>query len=207
MLRFRLALMLTLVSSPACAEPHQATASHTSALGFTVTLPDAWVALDPATSPKDLAELEADERFSGLDSAVFTSALERVQSGEFEFFFRRPFEGFAQNVAVRERSLNIPADAEALSRECEAIPSNLRKAYGRDVSQPTCDMRSVAGHPATYIEIEGPLPGTLNLQYQVQRSEGQVLAITATVLAANLPAIRDEFESIVRSIRLHSPAP
>jgi hypothetical protein len=199
--------MLALLPSPACADKQQAASStHTSALGFTVTFPNAWVALELASSPRDLAELEADDRFSGLDPAVFTSALEKVQSGEFEFFFRRPFEGFAQNIAVRKRHLNIPADAEALSKECKAIPSNLRKAYGRDVSQPTCELRSVAGHRATYIEVAGPLPETLNLQYQVQWSEGQVLAITATVLAANLPGIRDEFEPIVRSMRLRSTA-
>jgi hypothetical protein len=203
-----LALILALLSPATYAEPGQsAEARHTSALGFSVILPAAWVPLDPVTSPTDLDELKRDGRFSELDPDVFASALQKVQSGEFEFFFRQPFEGFAQNIAVRERNLNIPRDADALSKECKALPSTLRHTYDRDISPPTCQLRSVAGRPASYIEIEGPVPETLNLQYQVQRTEGRVLAITATVLSASLPSIRDEFESIVRSMRITSSAP
>jgi len=203
-----LALMFALLPPAACAEPEQeAQSRHTSTLGFSVILPQDWVALDPSSSRTDRDQLEADGRFSGLDRSLLNSALQKVRSGEFEFFFRRPFEGFAQNIAVRKRNLDLPADAQALSLQCTALPSSLRQSYGRDISPPKCDLRSVAGHTATYIEIEGPLPQTVNLQYQVQLSKGHVLAITASVLAANLPAVRDEFESIVHSMRIGSDAP
>ena len=96
----------------------------------------------------------------------------------------------------------MPPDAKALSEQCAAIPDALSQGFGREVSAPICELRTVAGHHATYVQTEGPMSGTAILQYQIQLSQQDVLAMTATVLARDLASMRAEFDSIVNSLRL-----
>lgn len=196
----RLLLLLALLSALARAEPAAESSSpYQSRFGFTATLPAAWEVLDPGA--RDPREFQNDPRFAGFDRRIMSSALEQIRSGRYEFLFRRPFDDFTQNIAIRLRQLTLPVGAEALSKECAGIPATFRQSFGREIAPPACEIRSVGGLHATYLEMEGPAPGTAILQYQIQRSRSEVLAFTATILTRNLPTIRYELDSFVRSMR------
>jgi hypothetical protein len=196
------AVLLVLVAT-ACA--HRApdpepVARFESRFGFALAIPADWVALDPSKDPGKLEQIRADLSGSGVDPALLDAALEKVKSGRVEFLFRQPFQRFTQNISISARTGMVPASDEAVARMCAQGPKALREAYKREIAEPICRLGSVDGQPALYLELEGPIPGTHNLQYQVQRAPGSVVMVTASVMSENLEALRPEFESIVQSM-------
>lgn len=173
---------------------------HTSRLGLSFELAPDWHRLDPALVPQDPAELAADPRFAGVDPRTFLAAVRRVESGHYDFYFRAPEHGFAENMAISRRSLTLPSDGSEVQSRCESLPAMLSKRYGRGVAPARCGVRSVDGRVANYVEVEGPIPGTWNLQCQIQASHGVAVSILATVWSSNLESMRSEFDALLESL-------
>lgn len=174
---------------------------HTSRLGFSFQLAPDWHRLDPAAVPRDPAELAADPRFAGVDPRAFLAAVKKVESGHYEFYFRAPERGFAENITISRRSLTLPSDGDEVQSRCESLPGMLSKRYGREVAPARCGVRSVDGRVGNCVEVEGPVPGTWNLQCQIQASEGVAVSILATVWSSNLESMRTELDALLESLR------
>jgi hypothetical protein len=142
------------------------------------------------------------QALSNIDSETLRTALDRIRTGEYEYCFRRsPSKGFAENLTIRRRTLRIDGDPELIRQQCEGVPESFARAYGRPVSVSSCELRTVAGRPASYLELEGAIAGTWILQYQIRESPETAIAVTATVRSDGLLATRPEFESIIKSLR------
>ena len=73
--------------------------------------------------------------------------------------------------------------------------------FGRPIGLDDCELRAVVGRPSLYLAFDGALAGTKTVQYQVQRSAGETLILTATAKTSNVPRMLGEFEAMVASIR------
>lgn len=168
---------------------------------FTFTLPPGWHRLDPTSVPRDASAFSSDPRFAGMDPAAFLRAVKKVEAGDFDFYFRTPERGFAENIAVARQRSTVPSDLAEVEARCQSLPSMLRRRYARDVLPARCKIRRVDGRVANTIEVEGPIPGTWNLQGQIQASRGTTVSILATVWGERLSEARKEFDAILDSFR------
>jgi len=173
-----------------------------SRVGFTVTLPANWFALDPSIVSEASVNAESHPALSNVDPADLRVALDRIRSGEYEYCFREsPSKGFAENLTIRRRTLRIVDDPKLMRQQCEGVPASFARAFGRPVVVSTCELRTVAERPATYLEVEGAHEGTWSLQYQIRESPETAIALTATVRIENLTTARSELERIMTSLR------
>ncbi len=169
-----------------------------SRLGFELDLEPGWKHVDPDASEYALL---GHPNLEGVDPRFLRTMVEQLNAGAFELLIRTPVGSMAQNVAIRARTVALPTRLSTLLDICEALPRDLEPKFGRRLPPPSCEYRTVAGLRATYIEIEGAIAGTTNLQYQIQRTPDVVVAITATAIDSQVDVIRREFEAMVRSIR------
>jgi hypothetical protein len=188
---------LLVVPPVSAADP---TTEFRSRLGFTLTLPPNWWPLAADIVSEKSEGAEEHRELAELDPETLRVALGRIRSGEYEYCFRQSFsDGFAENLTIRRRELRIVDDPEQFREQCKSVPESFGRAYGRPVTVSACELRTVAGRPASYLELEGAVEGTRVLQYQVRESSGTAIALTATLRENQLPETRSEFESIVRS--------
>ena len=169
-----------------------------SALGY--TLSPTWHRLDPAAVPRDAASLAADPRFAGADPGAFLRAVARVESGDYEFFFRPPVRGFAENVAISRERSSLTADASEIDRRCKSLPEMVARRYGRPVKPARCEVRQLNGRLLNTIEVEGPIEGTWNLQAQIEESPERSASVLMTVWADHLDWARGELEEILQTV-------
>ena len=183
-----------------------AAGDYRSGFGFGITVPDAYLVLtaeEVASSADVFLDEEADDAYGGIPSAVRREIFQRVQSGEIEIFYRTEdvdFD-FVDNVNVMVQKALIPSSDAQLAEVCRILPGEFSRMFGRPVGLDDCELRAVAGRPSLYLAFDGALAGTKTLQYQVQRSGGETLILTATAKTANMPRMQSEFEAMVASIR------
>jgi hypothetical protein len=129
---------------------------------------------------------------------------DRVEAGQLEIFYRT--EGgdiaFVDNVNVMMQKAQLPANARQLQEVCQILPEEFSRLFGRPIGMENCEMRAIAGGSALYLAFDGALLGTKTLQYQIQRSDGMMLILTATSTENNIPRMLGEFEVMVSSIRV-----
>lgn len=193
-------LLLSLFAAASTAEDYR------SGFGFGITVPDVYLVLT-ADEVADNAELfledETDAAYGGIPSALRREVFQRVRDGEIEIFYRT--EGvdfdFVDNVNVMVQRALIPTTEAQLAEVCRILPGEFSRMFGRPVGLDDCEIRAVAGRRSLYLAFDGALAGTKTIQYQVQRSGGETLILTATAKTANMPRMLGEFESMVASIR------
>ena len=165
-----------------------------SRFGFTIRLPPNWFALDPAQlSPE--GDLPPDGPWV-LNPAAARRAAESLRGGDMEYFLRAP--GVGENLKIRRRRVSIPDDPAAVLERCGDC---------RPVEVFACELRSVDGRPAIYLEMEGVLPGTRIWQLQLRETPEAAIAITATYQREHAAAARAEFDAIIGSLRFGSEPP
>lgn len=204
---FLLILMSVLCLVPAFVGAQLRTAlSHRSAFGFEFSLDRSWQRLDPNSVPRTPEALARDPRFASVNPRTFLAALARVESGQYEFYFRPGAPGFAENIAISGSTMRVPGEKAEVEKRCAELPRQLAPKYGREVGPARCEVRRVDGRVANTIEVEGPVPGTWNLQAQIQAAEGRAVAILATISSGNLEAFQPEFAALLASVRFGPPA-
>ena len=126
----------------------------------------------------------------------------RVEKGSVEMLYSRSTSdaAFADNINVLVRPGQIPASQDKLAQACQAFSAKLAKTAGRPLAVAHCEGREAGGFKAVYLEYEGVVPGTVTMQYQIQRPNNELLQVTATCKQASLEKIRAEFGEFVRSI-------
>lgn len=177
-----------------------------SGFGFGITVPDAYLVLtaDEVSNNAELfLEEEAGDAYGGIPSALRREVFQRVQDGEIEIFYRTEevdFD-FVDNVNVMVQRARIPKSEAQLAEVCRILPGEFSRMFGRPIALDDCELRAVAGRRSLYLAFDGALAGTKTLQYQVERTNGETLILTATAKTANMPRMLGEFEAMVASIR------
>lgn len=192
--------MLVLLAGSAEAEDYR------SGFGFGISVPDVWLVLTQGEVAKnaDLFLDDSETEFEAVPQKMRKVVYERVRSGQLEIFYRR--EGisgsFVDNVNIMLQPAELPASSEQLQGVCLILPGEFSRVFGRPIALDRCELREFVNRPALYLQFDGAIPGTTTLQYQLQRTVGETVVLTATAATANLPRMMGEFEEMVASIRL-----
>ena len=193
--------VLVIAASPARA------GDYLSGFGFGISVPDEYLVLTQDEVQKNadvFLEDDGDDRMREVSSTMRRGVYDRVQAGQLEIFYRT--EGgdiaFVDNVNVMMQKAQLPANARQLQEVCQILPEEFSRLFGRPIGMENCEMRAIAGGFALYLAFDGALLGTKTLQYQIQRSDGMMLILTATSTENNIPRMLGEFEVMVSSIRV-----
>ncbi|MGE5235598.1 MAG: hypothetical protein ACM3O7_04510 [Acidobacteriota bacterium] len=195
-------LLATLYLASALALPAGAS-TYTSAFGFTLTVPDSWLALtrDQLASHPDLLN-PSNSKLPSVDPKALADLRTKIEAGTVEIFLRpAQDQTFTDNISIlRQKSPAPQSDAE-LTAMCSALPTRLAKRAGRPIAVSSCMFANSGAGKSLYIEYDGFVPGTTVMQYQLPRPSGATVVITATVKSSELGTLRPEFKSVVGSIR------
>jgi hypothetical protein len=193
-----LAGVLAVLAVSASAKQYQ------SSFGFTVDIPDNWLALTKLAIEENPALAgTTGTNTGGIDSKVLQDLKAKVENGTFEMFFDRTTSDatFADNINVRVGGGTIPMTPDAVKAKCTAYTQALAKVAKRTLAVATCESRTVGPAKTFYVEYEGIVAGTVTMQYQLARPDGKLVFVTATCKRTSLDKFRPDFEAIVKSIR------
>ncbi len=193
------ALCMTLAAAaPALAKDYQ------SSFGFAASIPDNWLVMTKQEIKSNPALADASTaKLGSINPDLVQKLKAKVESGAVEMLFDRATsdETFADNVNVMVRKGQIPTSPDALAQSCKAFSAGLAKYAGRTLAVSHCEAREVGTAKSIYLEYEGVVAGTVTMQYQIQRPNGELLQVTATCKQSSLDKVRPDFEGIVKSIR------
>jgi len=202
----RYAVVASLAALVIAASPARA-GDYLSGFGFGISVPDEYLVLTQDEVQKNAGvflEDDGDDRMREVSSTMRRVVYDRVEAGQLEIFYRT--EGgdiaFVDNVNVMMQKAQLPANARQLQEICQILPEEFSRLFGRPIGMENCEMRAIAGRSALYLAFDGALLGTKTLQYQIQRSDGMMLILTATSTENNIPRMLGEFEVMVSSIRV-----
>ncbi len=192
-----LAGVLAVLAVSASAKEYQ------SSFGFTVDIPDNWLALTKLAIEENPALTgAAGANVGSIDPKVLQDLKAKVEDGAFEMFFDRTTSDatFSDNINVRLGGGTIPATPDTVKAKCTAYTQALAKVAKRTLAVATCEGRTVGASKAFYVEYEGIVAGTVTMQYQLARPDGKLIFVTATCKRTSLDKFRPDFEAIVKSI-------
>ena len=175
-----------------------------SSFGFTVDIPDNWLALTKQAIAENPALTgEQSTTVGSINPDLLKDIKTKVESGSIEMFFDRTTSdaSFADNVNVLLKHGQAPDGPDKVKSACDAYPAALAKYAGRALAVSKCEARDLGATKAFYVEYEGVVAGTVTMQYQINRPDGQVLYVTATCKRASVDRFTPEFEAIVKSLR------
>ncbi len=176
-----------------------------SSFGFTVDIPEQWLVLtrQELKDNPDLFDLD-DKQFRNVDKNLLKKVTEEIKLGRVEFYFNLVTSdiSFADNINVGKNVGKIPENNDQLQKVCDMLPEQLSSYFGRRVRVYQCILKDVNGLSSLFLEFDGMIEGTTSIQYQIQKSPGVQLIITATCKNTSLKTIRNEFESIIYSIKM-----
>ena len=172
-----------------------------STFGFSMEVPDNWIVMT-RQEIKENADLFSDFELPGVDPAMTKIIQSKIQSGQLEFFFRKgAASNFADNINVTKNLQQEIKGDEELAQLCEVLPAEIAKLYGKAVKSYACDLRSIGGHSAVYLDFDGVVDGTRNIQYQIQKSKNFALIFTLTVKNENRKKAQSEFEAMLKTLK------
>lgn len=175
-----------------------------SSFGFAASIQDDWVVLTRQAVRENPALLDVSgSQLASITPERLKDLMARIEKGSLEMMFSRTTSDavFADNINVLVRSGQIPVSPDKLAKACEAFSAKLGKSAGRALAVAQCETRDPGGFKAVYLEYEGIVPGTVTMQYQIQRPNNELLQVTATCKQASLEKVRAAFDEFVRSIR------
>ncbi|MEM1178346.1 MAG: hypothetical protein AAGM22_08385 [Acidobacteriota bacterium] len=183
----------------------RADGKHQSALGFAASIPESWLILDGVQireNPELFAGVFESPGFEGADPQLLEQMRANIEAGSVEFYYpdRANVSDFSENVNVQKGVGRLPGDDSELQEVCPVVETELSRGFGRPIVLEACELRPVGSGSAFFIQAEGAVPGTMMMQYQLQKSTAVTLVVTATVLLDSSSALDVQLDELVQSI-------
>ena len=176
-----------------------------SSFGFTIDIPTHWLVLtrQELKENPDLFDFDRKE-FGSIDKNLLKTIASAIKSGRVEFFFNQQTSdsSFSDNINVVKQVGKIPDNDTQLREMCDSLPEQLTSYFGRKIECYQCRLKDINGQKFLFLEFEGVIEGTTSIQYQIQKSPGVQIIITATCRNSILDTIREEFTRIILSINM-----
>lgn len=192
-------LLIFIVITPVYGKEYQ------SSFGFTVDIPEHWLVL----TSKELKENPdlfdfSEKKFANIDKNLLKNIDSKVKSGQVEYYFNQKTSdsSFADNINVIKQVGRIPENNTQLREVCNSVPKQLSSYFGREIKVYQCNLVDISNLKSLFLEYDGVIEGTRNIQYLIQKSPGVQILITATCKNSVLDTIRKEFNRIVLSIKM-----
>ena len=176
-----------------------------SSFGFTVDIPDHWLVLTKEEVKENPDLVDFDKKiFGNVDKNLLKSIDSQIKSGQMEFYFNQKTSdsSFADNINVIKGIGKIPENDTQLREICDLAPKQLSSYLGKKIKVYQCKLVDINNLKSLFLEFDGVVEGSRNIQYQIQKSAGVKIVITATCKNSVLDTIRKEFNRIVLSIKM-----
>lgn len=179
--------------------------TYNSSFGFTINISTHWLIMTKQ-EVKDNPDLFNFEKgfFKNTDKAMLNQIKSMILSGKVEIYYNQNTTDayFRDNINVFILMGRLPQTVSESKEKCRNIPSEVSRAYGKNVKVYNCGSRKVSGLNAFYSEFDGLVDGTRSIQYQIQKSPSVIIVFTATCKNKSLRIIKKEYEDIVSSIKI-----
>ena len=176
-----------------------------SSFGFTVDIPEHWLVLtkEELKENPDLFDFDK-KRFGNIDKNLLKNIDSRIKSGQVEFYFNQKTSdsSFADNINVIKQIGKIPENNTQLREICNSAPNQFSSYFGREIKVYQCKLVDINNLKSLFLEYDGAIEGSRNIQYLIQKSPSVQILITATCKNSVLDTIRKEFNRIVLSIKM-----
>ena len=174
-----------------------------SSFGFTVDIPEHWLVLtkEELKGNPDLFDFDK-KRFENIDKNLLKNIDSQIKSGQVEFYFNQNTSdsSFADNINVTKGIGKIPENNTQLREVCNLAPKQFSSYFGREIKIYQCKLVDINNLKSLFLEYDGAIEGSRNIQYLIQKSPSVQIIITATCKNSVLDTIRKEFNRIVLSI-------
>jgi len=176
-----------------------------SSFGLTVDIPEHWLVLtkEELKENPDLFDFDK-EIFGNVDKNLLKNIGSQIKSGQVEYYFNQKTSdsSFADNINVGKKIGKIPENNTQLREECNLAPKQFSSYFGREIKIYQCKLVDINNLKSLFLEFDGVIEGTRNIQYSIQKSPSVQIIITATCKNSVLDIIRKEFNRIVLSIKM-----
>ena len=176
-----------------------------SSFGFTVNIPEHWLVLTRQELRDNPDVFDFDKKqFGNIDKNLLKDVISRIESGSVEIYYNQETSDnvFSDNINVVKTIGRIPENEGELREVCSLLPGQLSSAFGKEVKVHRCGLKKVNKLDSLFLEFDGVVEGTRNIQYQIQKSSSISIVITATCKNTTLETMRNQFEDIVYSIKM-----
>ncbi|TNF34329.1 MAG: hypothetical protein EP315_07355 [Gammaproteobacteria bacterium] len=173
----------------------------TSSFGFKMTLPSYWIALtrDEVRENADMFDLD---QVKDIPEPLLKQVVPMIREGRIELFFRPDGSTeFVDNVNVYKQIGSV-ADDSNITAICASLPKELEAAYQRPVTVYDCKLMTVNNLRMVYLEFDGLLAGTRNIQYQIPKSRNISIVFTVTFKTSSMKDVKAEVNQIIQSLKL-----
>lgn len=173
-----------------------------SSFGFKMTVPDYWIALT-REDVKENADIFDLSNVKEIPEELLKQVVPMITSGKIEIYFRPDGSTeFMDNVNVYKQIGAVPSDEKNVAMVCKGLPDELANAFKRPVTIYGCHLQTVNNIKMLYLEFDGILSGTRNIQYQIPKSKNISIVFTVTFKTESLNEVKQEISQIIGSLKL-----
>ena len=178
-----------------------------SSFGFTINLPDKWLALTKkqiqTLSDEDVIDLN-DKTFASMDKNVLKQTLALVKQGRIEAFLNTESKNpiIVDNINVFAGNGNIPRDNRELSRQCEDLPKQLSYSYRKNIQVYECKFETVNNVKFFMFEADATRQGVRNINYSFQKTPNTQVLLSIGFAEENAIHFKQELQKIIDSIKI-----
>lgn len=179
--------------------------THHSDFGFSVNLPSGWEVISKEETSRNPDMLDAafgiarQGTLKDADKDMLAQLKTMVLTGNVEYYFKRENRSLISVLRKTGKFIQTPSD---VGKTCESIPGELAKLMAKPARLYECDLRRMENFNAFYTVTDGFKEETKSLQYQIQKSPGELLIITATCRNQYCKEVDKELDQMVNSIKL-----
>ena len=183
--------------------------TYQSFFGFSINIPPHWLIMSGEEIKKNPDLFDFDQgAFKNADKNFLQQIKNHVVQGKAELYFNKKTSDnyFLDNINVYKEIRRIPQNNSEMKKECDNLPSEFAKIFGKPVKIYSCELRKISGLNAIYIEYDGLMENTRGIAYTIQFTQNVVIAFTLTCKNKIVNLIREEFDNIIASVKIKEKA-
>lgn len=181
-----------------------------SAFGYSINLPSSWIVLSPQTVKKAYkSENLSSLGLESVDRETALEILEKVKSGQVEFYFDKAFStpAFKNNISVQIADGEIIHNTKELKVTCDAVPEELSRIFKTKIALKQCALKSFGSTKYSVVEYSGSLPGLTTIQNEFALDKNKKLVVVGGSNDAGLAHLRVAQSALVKSIAISLAKP
>jgi len=146
--------------------------------------------------------------FKNADKNFLQQIKTQVAQGKLEFYFNKNTSDnyFMDNINVNKGIGQIPQNNSEMKKECDNLPSQFAKMFGKPIKFYSCELRKISGLNAVYLEYDGIVENTRGIAYVIQFTQNVTITFTLTCKNKIVNVMRKEFDDIIASVKIKEKA-
>jgi tetratricopeptide (TPR) repeat protein len=183
--------------------------TYQSFFGFSINIPPHWLVMSGEEIKKNPDLFDFDKGpFKNADKNFLQQIKTQVTQGKLEFYFNKNTSDnyFSDSINVNKEIGQIPQSNSEMKKECDNLPSQFAKMFGKPITFYSCGLRKISGLNAVYLEYDGILENTRGIAYVIQFTQNVTITFTLTCKNKIVNEMRKEFDDIIATVKMKENA-